>query len=160
MYDAAGSSVVDWNYTNRAVSGSSDYYKKETSGNANLSIGELSGNEGKPVYLMIDGTKNENKINITINSTNARPLVIIYTGTTKNNNKNNYKPLTLNIFGSVLCMRLMRMLLSISEADVSLRGPSIQEILMLFQAERSLDTGIYSAVLLQAPVQRRQKAGW
>ena len=100
MYDAAGSSVVDWNYTNRAVSGSSDYYKKETSGNANLSIGELSGNEGKPVYLMIDGTKNENKINITINSTNARPLVIIYTGTTKNNNKNNYKPLTLNIFGS------------------------------------------------------------
>ena len=31
MYDAAGSSVVDWNYTNRAVSGSSDYYKKETS---------------------------------------------------------------------------------------------------------------------------------
>ena len=90
MYDAAGSSVVDWNYTNRAVSGSSDYYKKETSGNANLSIGELSGNEGKPVYLMIDGTKNENKINITINSTNARPLVIIYTGTTKNNNKNNY----------------------------------------------------------------------
>lgn len=62
MYDAAGSSVVDWNYTNRAVSGSSDYYKKETSGNANLSIGELSGNEGKPVYLMIDGTKNENKI--------------------------------------------------------------------------------------------------
>ena len=64
MYDAAGSSVVDWNYTNRAVSGSSDYYKKETSGNANLSIGELSGNEGKPVYLMIDGTKNENKINI------------------------------------------------------------------------------------------------
>lgn len=100
MYDAAGSSVVDWNYTNRAVSGSSDYYKKETSGNPNLSIGELSGNEGKPVYLMIDGTKNENKINITINSTNARPLVIIYTGTTKNNNKNNYKPLTLNIFGS------------------------------------------------------------
>ena len=57
-------------------------------------------------------------------------------------------------------MRLMRMLLSISEADVSLRGPSIQEILMLFQADRSLDTGIYSAVLLQAPVQRRQKAGW
>lgn len=52
------------------------------------------------MYLMIDGTKNENKINITINSTNARPLVIIYTGTTKNNNKNNYKPLTLNIFGS------------------------------------------------------------
>lgn len=36
MYDAAGSSVVDWNYTNRAVSGSSDYYKKETSGNANF----------------------------------------------------------------------------------------------------------------------------
>lgn len=58
--------------------------RKTTSGNANVTIQGLDGESSKPIYVKIDSEANANKININIPETNNRPIVIIYTGTTKN----------------------------------------------------------------------------
>lgn len=103
LYNANRSSVQKWNYTNRVIYGTGDYYEKTTSGNANVTIQGLDGESSKPIYVKIDSEANANKININIPETNNRPIVIIYTGTTKNgkgNGKGNNKPLILDINSS------------------------------------------------------------
>lgn len=102
-YNANRSSVQKWNYTNQVIYGTGDYYEKTTSGNANVTIQGLDGESSKPIYVKIDSEANANKININIPETNNRPIVIIYTGTTKNgkgNGKGNNKPLILDINSS------------------------------------------------------------
>lgn len=103
LYNANRSSVQKWNYTNQVIYGTGDYYEKTTSGNANVTIQGLDGESSKPIYVKIDSEANANKININIPETNNRPIVIIYTGTTKNgkgNGKGNNKPLILDINSS------------------------------------------------------------
>lgn len=105
LYNANKSSVQKWNYTNRYIYGTGDYYEKTTSGNATVTIQDLEGESGKPIYVKIDDdlNANANKITINIPETNNRPIVIIYTGTTKNgkgNGNGNNKPLILNINSS------------------------------------------------------------
>lgn len=103
LYNANRSSVQKWNYTNQVIYRTGDYYEKTTSGNANVTIQGLDGESSKPIYVKIDSEANANKININIPETNNRPIVIIYTGTTKNgkgNGKGNNKPLILNINSS------------------------------------------------------------
>lgn len=103
LYNANRSSVQKWNYTNKVIYGTGDYYEKTTSGNANVTIQGLDGESSKPIYVKIDSEANANKININIPETNNRPIVIIYTGTTKNgkgNGKGNNKPLILDINSS------------------------------------------------------------
>lgn len=106
LYNANKSSVQKWNYTNRYIYGTGDYYEKTTSGNATVTIQDLEGESGKPIYVKIDDdlNANANKITINIPETNNRPIVIIYTGTTKNgkgNGNGNNKPLILNINSSL-----------------------------------------------------------
>lgn len=106
LYNANKSSVKKWNYTNRYIYGTGDYYEKTTSGNATVTIQDLEGESGKPIYVKIDDdlNANANKITINIPETNNRPIVIIYTGTTKNgkgNGNGNNKPLILNINSSL-----------------------------------------------------------
>lgn len=105
LYNANKSSVQKWNYTNQYIYGTGDYYEKTTSGNATVTIQDLEGESGKPIYVKIDDdlNANANKITINIPETNNRPIVIIYTGTTKNgkgNGNGNNKPLILNINSS------------------------------------------------------------
>lgn len=103
LYNANRSSVQKWNYTNQVINGTGDYYEKTTSGNANVTIQGLDGESSKPIYVKIDSEANANKININIPETNNRPIVLIYTGTTKNgkgNGKGNNKPLILDINSS------------------------------------------------------------
>lgn len=106
LYNANKSSVQKWNYTNQYIYGTGDYYEKTTSGNATVTIQDLEGESGKPIYVKIDDdlNANANKITINIPETNNRPIVIIYTGTTKNgkgNGNGNNKPLILNINSSL-----------------------------------------------------------
>ncbi len=106
LYNANRSSVQKWNYTNQVIYGTGDYYEKTTSGNANVTIQGLDGESSKPIYVKIDDdlNANANKITINIPETNNRPIVIIYTGTTKNgkgNGNGNNKPLILNINSSL-----------------------------------------------------------
>ena len=86
LYNANKSSIQKWNYTNQYIYGTGDYYEKTTSGNATVTIQDLEGESGKPIYVKIDDdlNANANKITINIPETNNRPIVIIYTGTTKN----------------------------------------------------------------------------
>ena len=103
LYNANRSSVQKWNYTNQVIYGTGDYYEKTTSGNANVTIQGLDGESSKPIYVKIDSEANANKININIPETNNRPILIIYTGRTKNgkgNGKGNNKPLILDINSS------------------------------------------------------------
>lgn len=94
IYDSNYSSVDSWNYTNEYISGSTEFYEKRKAGNANFTIGEITGDTEKPVYLKIDDF-NANKISIDVTQTNDRPIIIIYTGTSKKN-----KPLVLDINGN------------------------------------------------------------
>lgn len=80
LYNANKSSVQKWNYTNQYIYGTGDYYEKTTSGNATVTIQDLEGESGKPIYVKIDDdlNANANKITINIPETNNRPIVIIY----------------------------------------------------------------------------------
>ena len=55
LYNANKSSVQKWNYTNQYIYGTGDYYEKTTSGNATVTIQDLEGESGKPIYVKIDG---------------------------------------------------------------------------------------------------------
>jgi len=94
LYDSTDSPVRRWTDKKETVYGSTDFYEKEKGGNVEIDIEEITGDTAKPVYLKIDNF-NENKISIDVNQTNDRPVIIIYTGESKDK-----KPLVLSISGN------------------------------------------------------------